>query len=221
MFGWTSIRKLLSRIKFASRQTIRTGNIILAFPISLAQLIAHYRDLHRAQVIVTMGHPSGFGNTILGPDVARRLFPNQRTIFAVFCSNSSHNWKAGLIWPDIQVVYFRLKLRRSLSGAPVTEPLTRLLHGLIKRVAKGGTTVIGPSLWDLFGRVPLPDDFNDNPNPGPPLLRWKNAYFKLQREVPGQPVLLPSKSRARVHRSLNHALGPNTRTSPDTKLCNI
>ena len=77
--------------------------------IALVRLIWHTGLLRRDDVIVVMPE-GGFGHTITGPDVSRRLFAGRRCVFIALSEYGRHNWKVATIWPDIDVVFLPLNL---------------------------------------------------------------------------------------------------------------
>ena len=111
------LKKVLVTVVRWGSSGLRWANILFAIPSSLLCLTAHYRILWKAQVIVVMLHPSGFGHTITGPDITRRLFSDRRSVFIVLSNNVIHNWKVAAIWPDIDVIFVRFKLNLNIPYA--------------------------------------------------------------------------------------------------------
>jgi len=201
---------------------LRYTNILLAIPWSLARLTAHYRVLRKAQVVVVMLHPSGFGHTICGPDVARRLFPGCRCVFIVLSQNLIHNWKVSDIWPDIDVIFLRFKLGLKIPNtAPATQIAVTTVRRFVRMVAGSQVLFLGPSLLnDLYARVPIPTALQSSITRLSPNHRWLIGYFKLQKDVLAPPVRLPVRWRNKVRRVLNRALPPTSQTN-HTPLCGM
>lgn len=56
----------------------------------------------RRVVMLTEG---GFGHTVIAPDIARRVFPDQKTLVVIFSIKGRHNWSLAKVWTDIDVIH--------------------------------------------------------------------------------------------------------------------
>lgn len=56
----------------------------------------------RRIVMLTEG---GFGHTVIAPDIARRVFPDQKTLVIIFSNKGRHNWCLAKVWTDIDVIH--------------------------------------------------------------------------------------------------------------------
>lgn len=211
--------KVFGAIGHLGTAGLRCANILFILPFSLARLIAHYQTLRRAQVVVVMSHPSGFGHTITGPDVTRRLFPDRRPVFVVLSQNVIHNWKVACIWPDIGVIFLRCKLSFSIPNAAwPTKFFRAVIHNFIRWVTGGHALIL--YLSDLYERIPIPDTLVSSLDHLKLNYRWPIAYFNLQLKVAAPSVMLPQRWREEVGDVLNRVLPPSKNVIP-TLLCGM
>jgi putative glycosyltransferase (TIGR04372 family) len=201
------IRQALIRI--SSRTTIP-----LSLTVSLIRLMFYYRVLRKAQVVVIMSE-GGFGHTITGPDIARRLFPDRRCVFIGLSEYKRHNWKAASIWPDIRVVFLPLNVGVDIGGRSIALPMNELewlkefLTNIIRRFISlvAGQNVLFMSLDQLYRSIPVPDEMrilSDRRTHSS--WSWPIHYFRLQRDVPASPVRVPRKWYAQIRNRLNKAI---------------
>ena len=71
-------------------------NFLLILPALLK--VASSRQI----VILTEG---GFGHTVMAPDIARRVFPKQKTLIIIFSVKGRHNWYLAKLWVDVDVIH--------------------------------------------------------------------------------------------------------------------
>lgn len=91
-----------------SKKTIKVIGGYLSIPpcflMSFFILLSRYRILKRTRDIIFLP-VGGFGHTIVGPDVIRRLFGFNKSVLIVFSYFGKHNRKVAHIWPDVTVIF--------------------------------------------------------------------------------------------------------------------
>lgn len=197
----------------------------LALTWTLMRLLANLELLRKAQVVVVMAD-WGFGHSVAGPDVARRLFAGRRCVFLLLSEHGRHNPVVGSIWPDIRVLFlpvrFGLRIgRRSYSFPPTgqhwtSDTLLAVLRWLVRGDAGSGPLLL--DLIDVYAKIPTPQDSTQRLSHMSVELRWPMCYFRLQQEVPAPPVRLPSRLRQRVEEKLRR-LPIRGRASRDSRFC--
>ncbi len=202
--------------------------IPVSLTISVARLMMHYNILGKAQVVVLMSE-GGFGHTIIGPDVARRLFKGRDCVFVALLEHGRHNRKVATIWPDIHVIFLPLNLRIDVSGNNLGLPCPNWFKRLVPQGVLtlirlvGGLDILFLSLYDLYESIPGYDVFRTQYlaiN-----LRWPNSsachfpgYFRLQEEVMAAPLRLPGKSRDEIRNRLSRVTARN-QSNKGIRLC--
>lgn len=97
------------------------SSIPLCILVSFFILLSRYRLLKQTRDIVFFPF-GGFGHTITGPDVVRRLFGFKKSVMIIFSDFDKHNWKTAHIWPDVTVIFLPLDLgirwKRRALGFP-------------------------------------------------------------------------------------------------------
>src|SRR5579864_5523739 len=79
------------------------------------RLVWFCRDILRSDVLIVF-HEGGFGHTIHGPDLARRLFRDRRVIVFFFFQRSRHNPLVASIWPDVQLIFLPVEFAYMVGG---------------------------------------------------------------------------------------------------------
>ena len=101
---------MLFPARLAWRVLIRVATI-LVLPVSamvwLMHLLRYVSDIRRSDVVVLMTNPPAFAHTIVGPDVARRMFKGQQCLFLVAFWKFGFNPLVSEIWSDIDVRFIR------------------------------------------------------------------------------------------------------------------
>jgi len=80
----------------------------------IMRLIPHIPKMANADEVILMTRPTGFGHSVTGPDIMRRLYKGKRCLFLVASWLYEHNRKVSLLWPDIDVVF----IPRFVAGIP-------------------------------------------------------------------------------------------------------
>ncbi len=187
--------------------------------IALAVLARHLVAIRRADVII-VGCDGGFGHTITVPDLARRLFREQRIVVLFYSFNPYHNPKVRSLFRDVRVVFVPTQLGGAL---PFLGPRT-FFNGRVNRPYQALTSCL--LYWILFGIakdrqcVMRPHHLYqsivaaDTPYAGPTHHqlaynhRWPMVYQGLMVREPAPPVRLPERMRWRVRQALNRVAGP-------------
>lgn len=202
------------------------GGVIspVSLTISLAHLITHTRMLRKAQVVVIMPE-GGFGHTIIGPDVTRRMFPGCRCVFIVLSEYKRHNRNVAALWPDIDVIFLPITFGMDVAGVSfplpgMSVPLKRVFsRGILRFARMAARFPVLLQLHDLYGSIPLPETFK----PYSPNLQatyvWPTGYFKLQREVTAPPVRLPPERRDGIRRELDRVAPAGAGHPPRRRCC--
>ena len=131
---------MIAALKKNVRRATLVARVLYALGSCIAILLLNVRCLLKAQIIVVM-RTWGFGETLTGPDVTRRLFPGHRCL-CLAPSDPRHNPRVSAIWPDINVIFLPMNpifniLWDSKNGGPTREKFRRLM----KKVARIGVRI--------------------------------------------------------------------------------
>ncbi len=165
------------------------------------RLLFHCQILKKSRLFVLMKE-GGFGHTVTGPDVARRLFPDKRVTFIILSETRRHNRKVSKIWPDLHVIFLPIYSTIYIGNHPFILPnsdrfrkiISHLVIGLINRMINPAAEIL--FLEDLYERI-LGQDLLRAAVPHLSLgYRWPMAYFKLQARVKAPKLKVPSKQES-------------------------
>lgn len=197
---------MLSHLQFAILKIVRVprwildrfGNL-LVIPIFWSFFWLRYPTLRKAEVVVVM-QEGGFGHTITGPDLTRRVFSGRRCVFIAFSSAARHNLLVASIWPNLKLVFIPISIpvvsigkRTYVFNYPKRlRPATnRAIRWLVRLVAEDDCVFL--SMHELYARLGAPQALHEMlPTSSAP---YFPAYFRLQREVPVPPLRLPEHQR--------------------------
>lgn len=163
-------------------------------------------SLGRTEVIVIAPH-AGFGHSVTGPDVARRLFRDRHPAFLLFSDSRFHNSRIDEIWPDVLVLSIPLAFDLSLGlRLPCVESAKRISRAftlwLLRQVTLQNCEYL--EISEMYGRLPLPESVKakaaETQNPS---LIWPIGYFRLQERASAPHVRLPLAERRRVETRLS------------------
>ncbi|MDP6781565.1 MAG: hypothetical protein QGH32_07450 [Alphaproteobacteria bacterium] len=116
----------------------------------IVQLVPHISKMANANEVVLMTNPTGFGHSIIGPDVMRRLYKRKRCLFIVTSWLYEHNQKVGLLWPDIDVVFISRFLATLLhQNRVIAIPFLRWHDAMVIVLTRGMVAVISHG-WANF-----------------------------------------------------------------------
>ncbi len=110
-------RVALFQVRVIWKVFSRTASVVI-LPFSILswvlRLIPHFSEIARADAIGLGTAPTGFGHSVLGPDMLRRMYQGQRCLFFVASWRYENNPKVSLLWTDIKVVF----VPRFISSIP-------------------------------------------------------------------------------------------------------
>ena len=201
-----AVRKDLRASQSRHTGALSCADVLLALPLALAQLMAHYGALRKAQVVVIMLHPSGFGPSIYDPDLTRRLFPDRRCVSIVLWRHAVHNPKLASIWPDIDVIFlrFRLNLRSELNPSRTMRFSLRLIQRCVRWIAGPQVSILSSEeLHGLVPEPPIPETYRESATGEELDKRWLMGYFNRVQKEPVLPVRIPAPWRTRIRRRLS------------------
>jgi len=182
-------------------QWVATLPVLALIAWKLLWIARHFRQ---TDVVVVMPE-GGFGHTIHGPDVARRLYVGQRTVFVVLSEYQRHNCASSLIWPDISVFFLPLSIGFRASGRAwafgQTPWLKNVIPPIIFALARwmSGSRIRRSTLMQLYTDIPVNEAYRREIAVIPAHRRHHLAVFRLMDETPAPPpVHLPDKIRQPV-----------------------
>jgi len=196
------------------------GVIPLSVLISFVRVIVDYRILRKAQVVVVMSG-GGFGHTVMGPDVTRRLFQGRRKVFICLSYHPYHNPKAAIVWPDIDVIFLPFSFAFNLLGRrmflhcpPWFVALGRAtLQQVVRLITDSDSLVL--SLLELYDLIPVPENLIGLMRDVPKNFKVPLYYFKLRERIIAPPIRLPEAQREKVKRNLYR----NDRSDGHLRVC--
>src|SRR5512135_2520932 len=95
----------IKRIAFeCSRFLARCVSAVLSTLIISYRLLANLPRILRSDVLLVYPQ-GGFGHTIHGPDLVRRLFLGKRIVVLHIFLRTVHNPLVSRIWPDVHLVF--------------------------------------------------------------------------------------------------------------------
>lgn len=185
---------------------------------SMRRLWAVRQVLRRADRIIVMPD-GGFGHTITGPDVARRLYKKERVVF-VALERNPHNRLVALLWPDIDVVFLPMRCR-VLRGkydwsAPLEmrERVGQVLTALFRRCTSADVIMGLPELYDRVAAMRY-----IAPLMAPRYTSyWMPAWAPLLSDPDIPRVRLPERLRVAVWAAIARFAGV-AESRPDARLC--
>lgn len=205
------MRRLLTMPKRCALWIAAYGSLPLVIALTLAGVVAAYRALRSADVVVVM-YEGGFGHTVTGPDVTRRLYTGRRCVFFAFSEYQRHNWAVSSIWPEVRMVFLPLSLGLSVGGRTLGVPpviwykerSARLLLWFARLAMKSGSQAfhlheVYRQAFDRYkGEIVRPI--------GEPVREemWLVAYARLLREVKVDRVRLQPKVVQEIRDTLGH-----------------
>lgn len=207
------------------RRLYRWIHRLLAIPLfglsvwcALWRLVRAGKALRQADHIGVMAE-GGFGHTVSGPDVMRRLFHGTRLVFIVF-ERKSHNPSVSLLWSDIQVVFLPFRWRVEWRGRPhewdTSTPTRERLAAWLIAALRRATSADVMTMPELYHRVAQPRPI------ALPSSRfgcgWEGGWASLLESVPAPPIRLPEPIRQDISARLARFASRSTRGQA-RKLC--
>ena len=201
--------RIIRAIKRMVLYGLSWGILPLIVFVMFVSLMARYRAFRKAQVVVIMPE-GGFGHTVQGPDVARRLFSGRRCVFVVLSDYGRHNWKVATIWPDIRLIFLPLTLGITVGTLSIAVGHASWLkkYGPVivqgfARMVSGSHALFVDSLVDLYARIPIAHDLKTAIQAVPDYSRHHIAVFDLMMKVAARPVHIPLKWREGIQGKLD------------------
>jgi len=196
---------MLIPARLAWKLLIRVATI-LALPVSalvwLMHLLRYMPQIRRSDVVVLMTNPPAFAHTIVGPDVARRMFKGQQCLFLVAFWKFGFNPLVSKIWPDINVRFIRrfvlaVQFRHRVTSIPLAQIHDRMAQWVTRKVIwifgrKDGRFF---SLEELYERLLTEEGLGENVTADKsgwsPPMRLAAAQINLQKRVSAPNIHLP------------------------------
>jgi len=216
-----SSRHILLRPARLTWQVFSRVSTILLLPISAlwwsALLIRHVAAIREADIVILMTKRMGFSHSVMGPDMARRMYPGKRCLFIVPSWPVPLNPKVPLLWTDVRVLFLpRLVIKISWAGRalvflPFLKIHDQMIQWITRRLASllGGSQIRYLSLMEAYGEVErLKEGFE--PTPGGAALwaggfSFEVAYNLLLLRTTVSKARLPSHFREDVERQRQRA----------------
>ena len=197
---------LLIPVRMLWKVFSRTATVVI-LPFSalawILRLIPWCSRIAAADVVVLMTAPTGFAHSLLGPDLARHMYPGKRCIFFVASWKYEHNYKVSLLWKDVDVVFIpRLITAVPYQGRVIAIPFLRwhdtmvvwLTQKLVNLVSRGrGKFHMLTELYReaLLSVTPLPGAKGAEAS-GVDVISQLQI---LQMQMPAPPIRLPEAIR--------------------------
>ena len=200
-------------------QFLLQGGSILFLPISilwwLGQLARHLHRLRRSDVAIVDPHMVHYGNGLITQDIARRLFPGRKVIYAlVWEPNSTQNVKIGSIWSDLDVILIqKVAFSFSAFGRYFSFPSVEMLTPVLRRVASVFFSIMAPkadlmTMGEIRSSLPVPPDFADLISENYGDTKWTGLHFHILWAAmlkSGQQIMkpaLPERERKAIYARL-------------------
>ena len=196
---------MLFPARLAWRVLIRVATI-LVLPVSamvwLMHLLRYVSDIRRSDVVVLMTNPPAFAHTIVGPDVARRMFKGQQCLFLVAFWKFGFNPLVSEIWSDIDVRFIRrfvlaVQFRHRVTSIPFAQLHDRMAQWVTRKVVllfghKDGRFFSLEELYEeLLSQESLARNVTADHSGWSPPMRLAAAQIILQQRVPAPNIHLP------------------------------
>jgi putative glycosyltransferase (TIGR04372 family) len=209
-------RIMLFSARLAWRVLIRVATI-LALPVSamvwLMHLLRYASDIRRSDVVVLMTNPPAFAHTIVGPDVARRMFKGRRCLFLVTFWKFGFNPLVSEIWPDINVRFIRrfvlaVQFRHRVTSIPFAQLHDRMAQWVTRKVVwllghKDGCFFSLEELYEeLLSQEGLAGNVTADKSGWSPPMRLAAAQINLQKRVSVPNIHLPKQMRSEIYGEL-------------------
>lgn len=198
-------------------------NTILVYLIAFLKIFClNGLNLLKSDLVVLMPE-GGFGHTITGPDVIRRLFPDKRFTYIIFSSYKRHNKKVATIWPpNIKLIFTPLNFGLTVFSRKFA---SRSDLEIAFRLAKNVSFVLHKIfrekdirfIEDVYRTLKLPQEFYTTTNK-PRFCEWVVGYHSMLIDEDIKELHLPPKEKTLIHTFLKKALQIN-RCSHLNKLC--
>ena len=133
--------------------------LLFSFLVWCLRLMRHYQVLRRAEIVVLMIRPSGFGHSIQGPDATRRLYPGRNCVFIAPYWNFAHdpefNPLAAQLWSDIEVLFLpRFAWAVQRNHRVISLPFQRWHDWAITWATKLLTRLVCHAIWSDLRSFP-------------------------------------------------------------------
>lgn len=214
---WPDDMKPMTQCAKAVKHWLLTAAGLVTMPMvvlmAALRLFTRYRSLQEAEVVIVMSD-AGFGHTITGADVARRLFRGHRCVFICLSRFGRHNWRVAELWPDIHVIFLPftvgIRMGHQRVGFVCPKWFRRVLAAFALGVARliSGFRVEGLTLPQLYERLSVSEQVDTRLERFPGSFQWGAFYFRLQREIDAPSVRLPSVIGQRIRRRLDEVVRP-------------
>ena len=196
------------------KNSLRQFTAWLSMPVVLFILVVriakHFSVLRRARVVIIA--EGGHGHSILGPDIARRIFREDPPVFIMFSDYGRHNEKVAKIWHDLSVIFvpltFGLKFRNRIFRTHHALWLERLAERVIRGVIAALTSSRKQfmSLHDLCLNVPVSEGIRLLAESQSASFQLPVRYFQLLRQMDVRRVGLPAVLSGGVELKLREEL---------------
>lgn len=185
----------------------------------LSQLVRHLSVLRGAEVVILDPHMVNYGVSLIGMDVARRIFPGCKVVYAhPWHPAGTQNPQIEHIWTDITVLPLRqanmlftvfgrnVRLPLPEHSVPVLNFLSRVFMSLAARK----TTI--KRRGKMFSEIPVPPELKDVI----PLDHGKSErgglylqalWRSLENNCPAPPPVFPERERMEIRARLKDARG--------------
>jgi hypothetical protein len=214
-FLWP-LRKFFHPASFLSQSIF---SLILSFLLSITTLISNFRKIAGAEILIFYWE-GGFGHTLIGPDMVRRMFPDQRiVVLFAYWSPVRHNKFTAELWSDLSFIFLPVVFQNPITkkGLLFFNTWPKLLFISLRRLAKIAwpkkniiiipQTQPGQGFEQIDLLPPLPTD-----NPGRAEGYWEPKYHVLFMQKKMPPLRLPSFRREEIVSKLKQASGEAAET---------
>lgn len=181
---------------------LRPLSAVMSAVILVARLLRHWSAIRRSDVLVVY-HQGGFGHTIVGPDVASRLFPGRKIVILYLFERTVHNPLTTRIWPGMDFIFVPIEFAWWVGGGWKRLPWynnlrSEWLYAFMKALFPRKTVLLHSEIFEMTRA------HEDAPADDP--VGWYRGYLTLMQNVPGVAPRLPDDLRKAVDDKLSPRL---------------
>ena len=204
------MKSLIAATHLAIHKGVEHVGVAMTLVFNAFVLAVHLPSIRRADVVVVMGR-GGFGHTIHGPDIVRRLYQGKRCVFIAFSDYKRHNWKVASIWPDLQMFFLSYNVGMSIGTHSIrfSVPDWYRKKGpnatirIARAIAPKGTTVL--PLDAIYQQVSVPQAVLEKAIKiqAARSIAWNLGYPQIMLSIPAAKAKLPERWQLQVLRKLS------------------
>ncbi|HZL59499.1 MAG TPA: hypothetical protein VFC38_07340 [Stellaceae bacterium] len=95
--------------------SMQCASALFSAAMIAGKLTLHWRDVSTSEILIVF-HQGGFGHTIHGLDLVRRMFPGRRITVLYLFQRTRHNPLVEKIWPDVRLIFLPIEFAWGRPG---------------------------------------------------------------------------------------------------------